>query len=205
MRRNTEFEIKLPKTINDLRIRHLKAFSDEHFKVENITLNDKVIFLANITLVSVPKLLTIDYKDIEKMFSHCMNLFDGYKVNGNPKELITVNDIDYQLVDQKKVGIGYHIDVENSDFVNDPVRLACVNYIPKGTIYGCMDENENMLYPISSRYEDFKEHFKMTDFVELQGFFLLRDVRLMSNYMESLKLKKMIKKKLKMFGLGTKS
>jgi hypothetical protein len=205
MRRNTELEIKLPKTINDLRIRHLKAFSDEHFKVENISLNDKVIFLANITLVSVPKLLSIDYRDIEKMFSHCMSLFDNYKVNGSPKEFITVNNIDYQLVDQRKVGIGYHIDVEKSDFVNDPVRLACINYIPKGTIYGCMDENENMLYPISSRYEDFKEHFKMTDFVELQGFFLLKDVRLMSNYMESLKLKKRIKKTFRIFGRGTKS
>ena len=135
MRRNTELEIKLPKTINDLRIRHLKAFSDEHFKVENISLNDKVIFLANITLVSVPKLLSVDYRDIEKMFSHCMSLFDNYKVNGSPKEFITVNNIDYQLVDQRKVGIGYHIDVEKSDFVNDPVRLACINYIPKGTIY----------------------------------------------------------------------
>lgn len=205
MRRNTELEIKLPKTINDLRIRHLKAFSDEHFKVENISLNDKVVFLANITLVSVPKLLTVDYRDIEKMFSHCMSLFDNYKVNGSPKEFITVNNIDYQLVDQRKVGIGYHIDVENSDFVNDPVRLACINYIPKGTIYGCMDENENLIHPISSRYEDFKEHFKMIDFVELQGFFLLRDVRLMNNYMESLKLKERIRKKLKMFGLGTKS
>ena len=205
MRRNTELEIKLPKTINDLRIRHLKAFSDEHFKVENISLNDKVIFLANITLVSVPKLLSVDYRDIEKMFSHCMSLFDNYKVNGSPKEFITVNNIDYQLVDQRKVGIGYHIDVEKSDFVNDPVRLACINYIPKGTIYGCMDENENMLYPISSRYEDFKEHFKMTDFVELQGFFLLKDVRLMSNYMENLKLKKKIKKTFQIFGRGTKS
>jgi hypothetical protein len=205
MRRNTELEIKLPKTINDLRIRHLKAFSDEHFKVENISLNDKVIFLANITLVSVPKLLSVDYRDIEKMFSHCMSLFDNYKVNGSPKEFITVNNIDYQLVDQRKVGIGYHIDVEKSDFVNDPVRLACINYIPKGTIYGCMDENENMLYPISSRYEDFKEHFKMTDFVELQGFFLLKDVRLMSNYMERLKLKKRIKKTFRIFGRGTKS
>ena len=205
MRRNTELEIKLPKTINDLRIRHLKAFSDEHFKVENISLNDKVIFLANITLVSVPKLLSVDYRDIEKMFSHCMSLFDNYKVNGSPKEFITVNNIDYQLVDQRKVGIGYHIDVEKSDFVNDPVRLACINYIPKGTIYGCMDENENMLYPISSRYEDFKEHFKMTDFVELQGFFLLKDVRLMSNYMERLKLKKRIKQTFQIFGRGTKS
>ena len=184
---------------------YILTLENEHFKVDNISLNDKVIFLANITLVSVPKLLSIDYRDIEKMFSHCMSLFDNYKVNGSPKEFITVNNIDYQLVDQRKVGIGYHIDVEKSDFVNDPVRLACINYIPKGTIYGCMDENENMLYPISSRYEDFKEHFKMTDFVELQGFFLLKDVRLMSNYMERLKLKKRIKKTFRIFGRGTKS
>lgn len=204
MRRNTEFEIKLPKTINDLRIRHLSAFSDESFNFDNITLNDKVIFLAKITLVSISKLMIIDYRDIEKMFNHCMGLFEGYKVNANPKQFINVNNIEYQLVDQRKVGVGYHIDCENSDFIKDPVRLACINYIPKGTIYGELDVNENLKYPIASRYEDFKEHFKMIDFAELQGFFLLKHVRLMSNYMEKVRLESQIKKKLTMFGSGKK-
>jgi len=171
MRRNTEIEVRLPKTINDLRIRHLRAFSDESFKADSITLNAKVIFLANISLVSVGQLMTIHHERITEMFNHCMGLFADYKLNGNPKDFITINGIEYQRVDIKKVGIGYHIDCSKSDFDKDPVRLACINYITKGTIYGELDENENLKYPIASRYEDFKEHFKMTDFVELHAFF----------------------------------
>jgi len=199
-----ELQIKLPKTINDLRIRHLNAFSDEHFKIEKLNLNSKVIFIANITLVSVAKLMTIDYKDIEKMFNHCMELFSDYKVNGNPKKELTINGVEYELVDIRKVGIGYHIDCEGSDFVKDPVRLACINYIPKGTIYGELDANDNLKHPIASRYEDFKEHFKMIDFVELQGFFLLKHVNSMNNYMEKIKLEKTLKRSLRMFGHGKK-
>ncbi|CAB4147932.1 hypothetical protein UFOVP514_55 [uncultured Caudovirales phage] len=204
MRRNTEIEVRLPKTINDLRIRHLRAFSDESFKADSITLNAKVIFLANISLVSVGQLMTIHHERITEMFNHCMGLFADYKLNGNPKDFLTINGIEYQRVDIKKVGIGYHIDCSKSDFDKDPVRLACINYIPKGTIYGELDENENLKYPISSRYEDFKEHFKMTDFVELHAFFLLKVWSLIDIYTEKEKIEKKLKRVLKIFGNGTK-
>jgi hypothetical protein len=204
MRRNTEIEVRLPKTINDLRIRHLRAFSDESFKADSITLNAKVIFLANISLVSVGQLMTIHHERITEMFNHCMGLFADYKLNGNPKDFLTINGIEYQRVDIKKVGIGYHIDCSKSDFDKDPVRLACINYIPKGTIYGELDENENLKYPISSRYEDFKEHFKMTDFVELHAFFLLKVWSLIDSYTEKEKIEKKLKRVLRIFGSGTK-
>ena len=196
-----EIEVKLPKTINDFRIHHLKAFTDESFNVDDLTLNAKVKFLANVSLVSVPKLMRVDAVEINKMFNHCIALFSGYKLTGKPKDFLTVNGIEYERIDIRKVGIGFHIDVEGSDFKNDPVRLACINYIPKGTNYGDLDINDNMLHPIANRYEDFKLHFKMVDFLELNGFFLLKFVNLIDSYTESQKIKKTLKK-LKIFGRG---
>ena len=188
------FDIKLPRSINDFRINHIKAFADDSFKTGNITLNTKVLFLANITLVSVSKLMTIDVNDINIMFDHCINLFAEYKMSGKPSKEIDVNGELFTFVDPNKAPIGFHIDCQHSDFVKDPVLLACSCYIPKGTTYGQIDINENIIYPRSSRYDLFKEHFKMTDFIELNGFFLKKLVVLIDNYTESQKIIKKLKR-----------
>jgi hypothetical protein len=184
------FDIKLPKTINDFRIGHLKAFSDESFKDGNITLNTKVLFLANITLVSVAKLMTVDVNDINTMFDYCINLFSEFKMSGKPPKEIEIEGQIFTFVDPKQAPIGFHIDCQHSDFVKDPVLLACTCYIPKGTNYGQLDIHENILYPRSSRYELFKNHFKMVDFIELNGFFLKKYVELIDSYTESQRIKK---------------
>lgn len=184
------FDIKLPKTINDYRIQHLKAFEDASFKEDNITLNTKVLFLANITLVSVNKLMTIDVNDINEMFNYCISLFSDFKMSGKAPKEITIEGQTFVFVDPNKAPIGFHIDCQHSDFAKDPILLATTCYIPKGTTYGELDVNDNIVYPRSSRYELFKEHFKMTDFIELKGFFLKKFVVLIDNYTESQKIVK---------------
>jgi len=184
------FDIKLPKTINDFRIGHLKAFEDASFREDNITLNTKVLFLANITLVSVNKLMTIDINDINEMFNYCINLFSDFKMSGKPPKEITIEGQTFVLVEPSKAPTGYHIDCQHSDFAKEPILLATTCYIPKGTTYGELDVNDNIIYPRSSRHDLFKEHFKMIDFIELKGFFLKKYVESIDNYMESQKIKK---------------
>ena len=184
------FDIKLPKTINDYRISHLKAFEDASFKEDNITLNTKVLFLANITLVSVNKLMTIDVNDINAMFTYCISLFSDFKMSGKAPKEITIEGQTFVFVDPNKAPIGFHIDCQHSDFAKDPILLATTCYIPKGTTYGELDINDNIIYPRSSRYDLFKDHFRMIDFIELKGFFLKKFVVLIDNYTESQKIAK---------------
>ena len=194
-------EIKLPKSINDLRIRHIAALTDESFKPDNITLNSMCIFVSNVTLININEVRRFDLDDLKKIFFHFMEMFNGYSVTGKPRKEIEVNGKLYELVDPNKAPIGYHIDCEGSDFEKDPVRLACINYIPKGTNYGDLDQNKNMIHPIAERYEDFKQHFQMTDYLELNGFFLLRYFRLINKFMEKQKVINQLKK---IRGLGRK-
>lgn len=196
-------DIPLPATIDDLRIRHLKALTDPSFNAEDMNLNALVKFIANMTLLTVNEVMRCDKDDLINMYNHCMTLFAGYQLKGMPPKEITINGIEYEFVDPKKAPIAYHIDCEGSDFKNDPVRLACIHYIPKGTNYGDLDQNKNVLYPIASRYEDFKEHFKMIDYVELNAFFLLRLVRLIEQSEQVKKMENNLMKIRKMFGRGT--
>ncbi len=191
---NKTLNISLPKTADDLRIKHLKALTDESFRMDNITLNSMCIFIAHMTLVSLPEIRTIDKSDVIKMFNHCMGLFNGHELSTKPKKEIEVNGKLYELVDPRKAGIGYHIDLEGSDFEKDPVRLACINYIPKGTNYGDLDQNKNVIHPIAERYEDFKDHFKMLDYLELNGFFLLKFWQSINRFMVKVKVEKKLKK-----------
>ena len=196
-------DIKLPKTINDLRIKHLKALTDSSFKDQDLDLNGIIKFLANFSLVSVAQLRRCEKNDLINMFNYCMALFNDLKLVGAPPKELTINGVVYSFIDPRKAPVGWHIDVDESDFKNDPTRLACICYIPKGTTYGDLDANDNMLYPISSRYEDFKEHFKLIDYLELSTFFLLKLKRLMSSYTVKKEMEQKLKK-IKMFGNGTK-
>ncbi len=187
-------DIPLPKSVHDLRIRHLKALTDTSFKDEDITINNIIIFLANISLVSVAQLRRCEKGDLIKHFNYCMALFNEFTLSGKPPKEITINDIEYDFIDPNKAPVGWHIDIEASDFQKDPTRLACICYIPKGTSYGDLDNNDNVLHPIASRYEDFKEHFSLINFLELNTFFFLKLERSIKKYTEKEKIKKKLLK-----------
>ena len=131
--------IKAPKTLNDLRIRHLKSLTDERFQNE-MSLDTIIDFIHAITDSDKEDLRKVNKNDLLSVHRHCVRLFKYFQI-GDPKQEITILKQTYVLVDPAKVGIGWHIDISNSDLQNDPSRLASLMYIEKGTVYGELDEN----------------------------------------------------------------
>ena len=163
-------EIKLPKTIKDLRISHLQALTNEQFG-DTMSDEDIVKFVSIFAGISEQEVLTIVPKDVVRMYNHLAEMWDEFKPRNTPPVEIVINGKTYRRADPNKEGYGWHIDWKRNASLDDPIRLACMMYIPMG-VYGAMDENSNMINPISERYEDFKNDFPLTTYLESQGFFL---------------------------------
>lgn len=177
-------EIKLPKSSKDLRIKHLKPIQSDKY-LDKMSLNLMVEFISDFTGVSKSKLMRIDYKDIVKMANHITTLYANFDVNKKPPKEITINGKVYEMVNPEKIGVGWHIDWSHLDIENDPIRMACLMYYPKGVIYGETDEYENLYHPIKDRYNDFENHFPLQTFLEASDFFLERFVTSTKRYTES--------------------
>lgn len=172
--------IKAPKTLNDLRIRHLKSLTDERFQ-KNMDLKTIIEFISLITGAKRNDLNKVNISELRKIHEHCIGLFKDFQLT-EPKQEISILNQTYVLVDPSKVGIGWHIDISNSDLQNDPSRLASLMYIEKGTVYGELDENLNMKYSNQERAKLFEEHLPLPDYLNLVSFFLRQSIELMSNY-----------------------
>lgn len=186
--------IKAPKTINDLRICHLDALTNEKFQT-NLSLENIIEFLSVITSGTKNELRKVNITELKDIFVHCLGLFKDYQIV-DPNKTITIEGKEYSLVDPKKVGIGWHIDISNSDIKNDPARLAALMYIEKGTNYGELDENKNMVYSNLERQKIFEKHLPLPDYLNLVSFFLRQSIELTSNYMENPKKRKAMLKSL---------
>jgi hypothetical protein len=192
--------IKAPKTINDLRIKHLSALTNPKFQ-KDLTLELMIDFVSIITDANKTDLRNVYANKIKEVFTHCVDLFKGFKI-AKPKEQIIIEGQLFDLVDPKKVGVGWHIDVSNSDFTAQPSRLVALMYIEHGTTYGELDENMNMKYPAAKRMELFEKHLPLPMYLNCVDFFLRQSLRSMNSFMENKMLRVGIKKTAKrlMFG-----
>ena len=181
-------EIKLPKRTEDLRIKHYNVIKNPIYSGD-MDLMLVVDFLHDFTGHPKGKLKQIDIDDVMRMYDHCVKLYSGYKPKDPPKQ-ITIKDIKYNLIDPNKVSTGWHIDFSNTDVTSEHIRLACLFYYPEGGIYGDVDKNDNLVHPIHERYEDFKEEFPLTTFLDASSFFLLKSKKSIDGYMVRLKLKR---------------
>jgi hypothetical protein len=195
-------EIKLPKDKTGLRIKHLPILCDERLSADVPTMSLKIDVLHRFTGLPKPSIHRIDGKDLSKMFTHLMTIIASIDRDAIPPKEITLDGQTFTLVDFEKVGSGWHADVEESNFDIDPVRLACICYIPKGTFYGEVDQNQNLLYPIASRWQLFHDHLHLETFIQLNAFFLRKFNLSMNAFIK--KARKMIrrrKRKAAMIGL----
>jgi hypothetical protein len=174
--------IKAPKTINDLRIKHLNALTDPKFQ-NDLNLELMIDFVASITNAKRSDLRNVYSDKIKEVFTHCVDLFKGFKL-GKPSEQIIVAGQLFDLVNPSKVGVGWHIDVSNSDFKAQPSRLVALMYIEHGTVYGELDENKNMKYPAKYRMDLFEEHLPLPTYLNCVDFFLRQSLKSMSSSME---------------------
>ena len=198
-------EIKLPNKTKDLRIEHFKALQNPYFLTEEkLDIMDQLEFIHLFSGVSRSKLKQINVNDIAKMFSHIVNLYAGIKV-AKPAKEITLNGIEFELVNAEKVGVGWHADFSKGDMKKDAVYFGCLFYFPKGQLYGAVDENDNLLNSIADRYEIIKEHMPLDVFMNASAFFLTKIKKSMMLSVQKAKTRKILEKMLSPLGsLGKK-
>lgn len=193
-------KIPLPKHSNDLRIKHYACLDSRFIKEDNapLTILEQVEFLSLFTGINEKKLLTVNALDIVKMYNHVCELFNDIYISKNPPKEITLNGKVFELVNPDKVGVGWHKDFRdanlNEALKNDPVKLACLFYFPKGELYGDIDANDNLLHPISDRYNLFESSMTLKVFLESSAFFLTEFERSTRAYMGNRKNLNTVKK-----------
>ena len=166
-------EIRLPKTSKDLRIKHFKALRSLESELPR-TMIELIEFIALFSGEPVSKIKAVVTKDdLIRMYTHIVSIFEDFKVMNPPKE-ITLKGRVFELVDPEKVGVGWHIDYEKANITEDPIRVACLFYFPKGEIYGAVDENKNLINPIKDRYNLIENELPLITFLECNAFFLRR-------------------------------
>lgn len=189
-------EIKLPKKTKDLRIEHFTALQNPYFLTEEkLDIMDQLEFIHLFSGVSRSKLKQINVNDIAAMFSHIVTLYAGIKV-AKPAKEITLNGIEFELVNPEKVGVGWHADFSKGDMKKDAVYFGCLFYFPKGQLYGAVDENDNLLNSIADRYEIIKEHMPLDIFMNASAFFLTKIKKSMLISVQKARARKTIEKML---------
>lgn len=167
-----EITLTAPKSIEDLRIKHFDALTNVKFKGD-ITMSLIAQFVASITGEDIMLVHRVDSTQLIEVFNHCIELFANFDKDAKPPKQITIEGQNFSLVDPHKVASGWHIDLASSGNLNDkPLRLAALMYIPTDHVYGELDDNNNIVFPLREREELFKEHFKLQDFVSASAFFL---------------------------------
>lgn len=162
----------IPKTTNDLRIRHLKVLTNPVYQDE-LSLEEVAQFMSEFTGEHLNDIRMIDAKDLINMYVHVKTIYSDIRINPPVKE-ITLNGMVYELIDPHKVGSGWHMDFSKGDINKDPIWLACLFYYPKGVKYGQTDENKNLLHPIKDRYNTFEREMNLQTFLNASAFFLTK-------------------------------
>lgn len=186
-----EFKIKIPKSSNDLRIKHYGIFKLDMQTISDIGLTGKLKLINEFTGTPVSKLKMLTHEQVRRIYAMCLSTFIGLRISDNPPKEIMLDGILYELINLEKVGVGWHIDISMASKQNwlekDPVKLACLFYHPKGELYGSVDENENIKTSISDKEKVFKEKMPLRTFIECLGFFLQKYERSMRRYTEKKK------------------
>lgn len=197
-------EVRLPKDKSGLLIKHLPAVADQRLNEKVPTIGLKIDTLRIFTGLSKVRLHTWELDDVDKAFTHLLEIIATIDIVSPLPEELQVGDQVFILIDPEKAPAGWHADYAESDFSVDPVRLACMCYIPKGTFYGQVDQHDNLIYPIRSRHELFTNHFPLEVYIRLTAFFLRKFETSMNAYMDrQRKLQRKAARKEKISGLGS--
>ena len=180
-----EFQIKIPKSAIDLRIRHEKALNSFD-GVLNTTTSGKIDFISKVCGARISDLRLLNPKQINHIWTNCALSFQGLKGIGEVPKTITLDGKEFEIIDPEKAPVGWHIDFGNAITKkaneNNPAYLASLFFIPKGTTYGVTDDNGNLLYPIKDRIEIIEEHLPLQTYLEAKAFFLRKCQKSIQRY-----------------------
>lgn len=173
-------EIRLSKDPGKLRIQHFNVIKEPLLETNDLKSKVNIIHLYTGLLPSTIR--TFPLNEINAMVNTICAQFGKMQIKADPPKEINLDGTTYELINPKKVGIGWHIDFANCNMDQDPVKLACMFYHPKGLKYGDVDENGNMLSTTSDRRLDVEFHMQLSTFMEASAFFLKQYERSMRIY-----------------------
>ena len=179
-----EKEVKLYKTLNDMRLEHNSAFDLMGSPPKNPTTFDVLKHKNKV----VAKFLNEKYEDVihykqkhvEEIFDHygklIKELSEDEKSYKLPKTIKLDNGKTYQLLSDfgASVPFSFHIDVETlkSEFKTKPELLAAFCYVEKGLKYSQLNDYKAVVNPLQDRAEVFKKYFPLGYYYRLNAFFL---------------------------------
>lgn len=176
-------EVTLPRGPKELRIRHFKSMAVVPQEDKGMDEQTQILFLADFLGIKYNQVLDFTTKDIRKMVSLAMSALSKMDLTSKIPETITLGGKKFYKADPSKVGIGWHIDFRACNIQKDPVRLACLYYLPEGYNYSDVDANGNITHPIDSRYDLFEAEFPLDLFIRSSDFFLRQSLRSMKRSM----------------------
>lgn len=170
-----QIEVRLPRNSKELRIKHFASMAMLPVK-DFSTDRDRILFLSEFLGLHYNEVLRFRISDIAKMAKHAAKAISKMDLTSALPETIELKGQRFCLVDPDKIGIGWHIDFSATSIKKDPVRLACLFYVPEGFNYSDVDQNGNLEHPIASRYDLFEREFPLDLFIRSSDFFLRKSL-----------------------------
>ena len=189
-------EIKIPKNITEMRIKHL-AFISKLAELGEKEYSISEIRQMNAAFLQVPFDEFPNYrpKDDIRIFTTICKAISTKPKQANektfigpdgkeyiePDESVEYNGIIYTLrKDFTKLPTSWYMDIDiafemhGEGFEKMPELMAAFCYIEKGLLYGQKDENKVVINSVMDRSKVFAEFMPLDKFMNLQGFFLWR-------------------------------
>lgn len=171
-------EIKVAETLNDVPLDRLAAWYQYSSGLDDMeTLAKKIEFrFAVVSIFSgIPrsKLNKVGYRDINKVFIHCIAMLAGYD-ECEPVGEFTIDGQKY-VYDKEihNVSTAQVIDIKLiEDVYKSPYEIMSTLYIEEGMSYNEEDKSGKILNPAQNRIDKFKDAPIGEEFLNLLGFFL---------------------------------
>ncbi len=166
-------EVKIPADMSGLRIKHyepLCALNDVQ-DWESPTIGERMRINMGFTGMAEREIRQVSVPSQNELFYKICEVINTYRRDLPPK-VLKLDGKKYNRIDALKMPTGYFVDVESSDFKNDPGRLAAFCYIEEDKGYAETDGNKNILNPIRERQKVFEKHMPLNIYLDCITFFL---------------------------------
>jgi len=172
-------KLEIKKNIKDLDLTYIDCYHFINEVKEDWSIINKIKLVKLYTKKDVSQVVI---SDINKVFEIIIGVLNKYK----PKEVPLTLEFDgkeYELqVDFFKLPAGWYIDSSVADFEKVPELLPAFAYIEKGMKYAETDEHSNVINPLKQRAEIFKKNMSVSQYLDLTGFFLLKQKQYRLSY-----------------------
>lgn len=168
--------IKIPDSTADMNMSHLpfffalSQFEDRNFDdLTPIEVADMLVIFFNSKNDEFDKYTHTSNK---RLFAEICKSCSKHKSEPLKKD-ITINGTKYVLIsDFSSVNVAFHRDIANCDFQENPLDLLAFCYLEEGLTYNQLDKSEKIINPRRERGEAFRNHITLSQYLDLQSFFL---------------------------------